>query len=63
MTQLRPDEDPINRQRLQKQLLKHIDSSFKFYRELNNTIKNDHHLDTKTIGIGMKGTQFIYKTS
>ncbi|KAI7848856.1 hypothetical protein BDC45DRAFT_551570 [Circinella umbellata] len=53
LRKLRPDEDPINRQRLQKQLLKHIDSSFKFYRELNNTIKNDHHLDTKTIGIDL----------
>ncbi|KAI9490328.1 hypothetical protein BDB00DRAFT_557706 [Zychaea mexicana] len=53
LRKLHPDEDEAIRQRLQKQLLKHIDSSFKFYRELNNRIKSDHLIDTKTIGIDL----------
>ncbi|KAI9252957.1 hypothetical protein BDA99DRAFT_520507 [Phascolomyces articulosus] len=53
LRKIRPDEDNVIRQRLQRQLLKRIDSSFKFYRELNNSIKDNHHLDTKTIGIDL----------
>ncbi|KAI8149280.1 hypothetical protein BJV82DRAFT_587353 [Fennellomyces sp. T-0311] len=53
LRKLRPDEDDVARQRLQRQLLKYIDSSFKFYRELNNRIKSDHNVDTKTVGIDL----------
>ncbi|CDH53656.1 hypothetical protein RO3G_15814 [Lichtheimia corymbifera JMRC:FSU:9682] len=45
--------DQATRDRLQKQLLKRIDSNYKFYRELNTKIKADHHVDLKTIGIDL----------
>ncbi|KAI9321728.1 hypothetical protein BX666DRAFT_1905040 [Dichotomocladium elegans] len=45
--------DVATRERLQKLLLKRIDSTFKFYRDQNAKIKNDHHVDIKTIGIDL----------
>lgn len=36
---------------LQKALFHRIDAAFKFYRELNNTVKSSYHIDTKVLGI------------
>lgn len=36
---------------LQKALFHRIDAAFKFYRELNNTVKTSYHIDTKVLGI------------
>ncbi|GAN08050.1 hypothetical protein MAM1_0187d07556 [Mucor ambiguus] len=36
---------------LQKALFHRIDAAFKFYRELNNTVRASYHIDTKVLGI------------
>ncbi|KAK4515807.1 uncharacterized protein ATC70_010762 [Mucor velutinosus] len=38
---------------LQKALFHRIDAAFKFYRELNNTVKASYHIDTKVLGIDL----------
>ncbi|KAG0169649.1 Smg-6, nonsense mediated mRNA decay factor [Apophysomyces sp. BC1015] len=53
LRKMKPDEDPGTRQRLHKLLLHHIDTGFKFYRELNHKIRSDHHIDGKTIGVDL----------
>ncbi|KAI7898506.1 uncharacterized protein BX663DRAFT_461889 [Cokeromyces recurvatus] len=46
-------EDAEKYKMLQKTLSHRIDSAFKFYRDLNNTIKADYHIDTKALGIDL----------
>jgi hypothetical protein len=38
---------------LQKRLFHRIDNAFKFYRELNNKVKSNYHIDTKVLGIDL----------
>lgn len=42
-----------NNKALQKALYHRIDSAFKFYRELNNNVKSNYHIDTKVLGIDL----------
>lgn len=49
---LKPDEVEKNKA-LQKALFYRIDAAFRFYRELNNTIKSTYHIDTKVLGIDL----------
>lgn len=50
--QLRPENDHAARHRLLKTFFRHIDATFKFYRDLNDRIKGDYHIDIRTLGIG-----------
>ncbi|KAI9487252.1 MAG: hypothetical protein EXX96DRAFT_552387 [Benjaminiella poitrasii] len=52
LRKLKPEDTEKNKA-LQKLLFHRIDSAFKFYRDLNNTIKADYHIDTKVLGIDL----------
>ncbi|CAO3633194.1 unnamed protein product [Cunninghamella blakesleeana] len=51
LRKFKPNDQPSSKQKLINHFYQYIDSSFKFYRDLNNEIKNTYHIDTKTIGI------------
>ncbi|KAI8336089.1 hypothetical protein BC941DRAFT_354347, partial [Chlamydoabsidia padenii] len=53
LRKLKSDDPPAIRQKLVTIYHQYIDSSFKFYRDLNHHIKNTFHIDTKTIGIDL----------
>jgi hypothetical protein len=46
-------DENSNNKALQKALYHYIDSAFKFYRDLNNNVKSNYHIDTKVLGIDL----------
>ncbi|KAI8082742.1 uncharacterized protein BX664DRAFT_338959 [Halteromyces radiatus] len=51
LRKLKPNDSSTLRQKLATTYHQDIDTSFKFYRDLNHNIKTTYHIDTKTIGI------------
>ncbi|KAL9548782.1 hypothetical protein MBANPS3_005525 [Mucor bainieri] len=51
ITSTTPEDAAEKHIALQKALFHRIDAAFKFYRELNHTIKTSYHIDTKVLGI------------
>ncbi|KAI9305637.1 hypothetical protein BJ944DRAFT_287659 [Cunninghamella echinulata] len=51
LRKFKSNDQSSSKQNLINNFYQFIDSSFKFYRDLNSEIKNTYHIDTKTIGI------------
>lgn len=53
LRRVKPTDNEGECKTLQKILLHRIDSAIKFYRELNNHVKSQFHIDTKSLGIDL----------
>lgn len=53
LRKVKPSESEGESKALQKTLFHRIDSAIKFYRELNNHVKSQFHIDTKSLGIDL----------